>query len=62
MKLVPVVLLMAAMLAGPDVTQAQDSGGQAAPVEAQITPYVSIGSLASSGVGASHSLVRRAEA
>ena len=53
MKLVPVVLLMAAMSAGPDIAQAQDSGDPAPPAKVQITPYVSVGSSASSGVGAS---------
>ena len=52
MKLVSLVLLIATM-AGPDIAQAQDSGSQAAPVKVQITPYVSVGSSASSGVGAS---------
>ena len=52
MKLVPVVLLMAAMSAGPDPAQAQ-GGDPAPPAKVQVTPYVSVGSSASSGVGAS---------
>ena len=52
MKLVSLVLLVAA-LAGPDIAQAQDSGSHAAPLRVQITPYVSVGSSAWSGVGAS---------
>ena len=53
MKLVPYVLATSALLAGPDIALAQDSRGQAATLPVEITPYVSVGSSASSGVGAS---------
>ena len=53
MKVVPVVLFVAAMSASPEIAQAQDSGSQAAPAQVQITPYVSFGSMAETGVGGS---------
>jgi hypothetical protein len=53
MKFVPLVVLTSTMAASPAFAQAQDNNGPSSPVPVQITPFVSIGSNASSGVGAS---------
>ncbi len=53
MKLVPLVASTCVLLAGPHLAYAQDLRGEAATRPVEITPYVSIGSLASSGVGTS---------
>lgn len=53
MKFVPLVVLTSTFAAGPAFAQAQDNNGPSPSAPVQITPFVSIGSNSSSGVGAS---------
>ena len=53
MKRVTLVLLTSTIAASPAFAQAQDNNGRSSPIPVQITPFVSVGSNASSGVGAS---------
>ena len=52
MKLVPVVLLTSAALVSAEVAHAQERRDKEAPRRVEITPHVSVGSNASSGIGA----------